>query len=221
MKKYYRALKKNPLFTLDKNDLIIVDENVVQIKPRGHCQFACSKDQVNDEVLDMMVKCGFIEEVSQGEYSIGDIVAVRSGDVFGDKNVRKKKRWTVSICHVTDVQAKMTYKDSVKVVLTVHDIYGDPENKAEVQADKVIGKTTKYWYINSHNEVVTDYFYRSEYDDKIRMATGNCFIDDESCRAKIRENEQKMNELAGREQRGWIDQTIELFNQKRKKENDK
>lgn len=197
MKEFYRVLKTSPFTNFEKNDLIVIDGDSVTVKSGAHTH-AFSKALLTNEMIDAMMQSGMWKKYDTPDcpYAERDIIAVRSEHLYGDKSL-KKKRWTVSICFIDKIETKMTYKNGTKVVLTVYDIYGDKSRTYEVQSDKVIGKTTKYWYINSHNEVATDYFYRSEYDDKIRLATGNCFVDDESCRNKIRDNEQKMNALVG------------------------
>lgn len=208
MKEFYRVVKVNPFLTFEKNDLMTVEDNVINVKRRGH-NIVLGKDKLDQTMLDAMVTAGFLEKINTNVYAVGDIIAVRSEHLSSNKHIKKKK-WTVSICMVDNVGARVTYKEGTKVVLTVHDIYGNKDQAIDVIADKVIGKTTKYWYINSHNEVATDYFYRSEYDDKIRLVLHNCFIDDESCRAKIRDNEQKMNCNIGSDL-GFIEQKVEEF----------
>lgn len=199
---------------MKKNDLMTVEDNVINVKRRGH-NIVLGKDKLDQTMLDAMVTAGFLEKINTNVYAVGDIIAVRSEHLSSNKHIKKKK-WTVSICMVDNVGARVTYKEGTKVVLTVHDIYGNKDQAIDVIADKVIGKTTKYWYINSHNEVATDYFYRSEYDDKIRLVLHNCFIDDESCRAKIRDNEQKMNCNIGSDL-GFIEQKVEEFERERAK----
>lgn len=214
MKEFYRVVKVNPFLTFEKNDLMTVEDNVINVKRRGH-NIVLGKDKLDQTMLDAMVTAGFLEKINTNVYAVGDIIAVRSEHLSSNKHIKKKK-WTVSICMVDNVGARVTYKEGTKVVLTVHDIYGNKDQAIDVIADKVIGKTTKYWYINSHNEVATDYFYRSEYDDKIRLVLHNCFIDDESCRAKIRDNEQKMNCNIGSDL-GFIEQKVEEFERERAK----
>lgn len=214
MKEFYRVVKVNPFLTFEKNDLMSVEDNTINVKRKGH-NIVLGKDKLDPAMLDAMVTAGFLEKINTNVYAVGDIIAVRSEHLSSSKHIKKKK-WTVSICMVDNVEAKVTYREGTKVVLTVHDIYANKDQKIDVIADKVIGKTTKYWYINSHNEVATDYFYRSEYDDKIRLVLHNCFIDDESCRAKIRDNEQKMNCNIGSDL-GFIEQKVEEFERERAK----
>lgn len=214
MKEFYRVVKVNHFLTFEKNDLMSVEDNTINVKRKGH-NIVLGKDKLDPAMLDAMVAAGFLEKINTNVYAVGDIIAVRSEHLSSSKHIKKKK-WTVSICMVDNVEAKVTYREGTKVVLTVHDIYANKDQKIDVIADKVIGKTTKYWYINSHNEVATDYFYRSEYDDKIRLVLHNCFIDDKSCRAKIRDNEQKMNCNIGSDL-GFIEQKVEEFERERAK----
>lgn len=214
MKDFYRVVKVNPFLTFEKNDLMTVEDNVINVKRHGH-NIVLGKDKLDPNMLDAMVTAGFLEKINTNVYAVGDIIAVESRYLSSNKSINKKK-WTVSICMVDNVEAKVTYKEGTKVVLTVHDIYANKDHKIDVIADKVIGKTTKYWYINSHNQVATDYFYRSQYDDKIRLVTHNCFIDDESCREKIRDNENKMNCNIGADL-GYLEQKVEEFETERAK----
>lgn len=213
MKDFYRVAKLSPFFTFEKNDLMSVEDNVINVKRRGH-DIQIGKDKLDPAMLSAMVTAGYLEKINTDMYNVGDIIAVRSEHLYSNKSLNKKK-WTVSICMVDKVEAKVFIKGT-KVMLTVHDIYANRDHQMSVDTDKVIGKTTKYWYINSHNEVATDYFYRSEYDDKIRLVTHNCFIDDESCRAKIRDNENKMNCNIGADL-GYIEQKVEEFEKERAK----
>lgn len=214
MKEFYRVVKVNPFLTFEKNDLMTVEDNIINVQRKAHT-IVLGKDKLDSAMLDAMVTAGFLEKINANVYSVGDIIAVRSEHLSSNKSIKKKK-WTVSICMVDNVEARVMYNKETKVFLTVHDIYTNKDEKISVIADKVIGKTTKYWYINSHNEVATDYFYRSEYDDKIRLVTHNCFIDDESCRAKIRDNEDKMNCNIGADL-DYLKQKVEEFETERAK----
>lgn len=220
MNEFYKVVKANPFLAFNKNDLIIVKDNVINVNSSGHITIL-AKDNLHPAMLVAMITAGFIKKIGidTKEYAIGNIIAIRSEHLYCNKSTKKNK-WTVSICMIDNIEPRVKYNQEMEVVLTVHDIYSNKDEKMYVVADKVIGKTTKYWYINSHNEVATDYFYRSKYDDKIRLATNNCFIDDESCRAKIRENEHKMNCSIGGDI-DYIKRKVEEFETERAKKIEK
>lgn len=128
-------------------------------------------------------------------YDIGDYVAVRSKFLMSKKLISNKES-TVVVCKVTGIKLE-TCHNRTEHVVTLSDAYtyGTIAYPVEVKSSDIIGISRMYWFVDSHNKVRTDWFYRDEDADQIRIATGNCFDCYDAALEKAEQNREEVQSM--------------------------
>lgn len=128
-------------------------------------------------------------------YDIGDYVAVRSKFLMSKKMIPYNNS-TVVICKVTGIKLETCHSITEHVV-TLSDacVYGTIAFPVEVKSADIIGISHMYWFVDSHNKVRTDWFYRDEDADQIRIATDNCFDCYDAALARTEQNREEVQSM--------------------------
>lgn len=181
----YNYVKELPLFNLILGDKIIRIGNKSYIRTNVNSNLT-RKTYLDDINLDDFTFLGYFEKtigcVDLPTFNEGDFV-VTSDDIANAKKIVPNPTCGNQVHKVIGIRI-MKYKYNGKLASTIKIKNVNTGKEQEISSDKIVCKTSQYWFLNSHGSVSATYFWLKPYDDAFRITTNNVYYShEEACKA--------------------------------------
>lgn len=182
----YNYVKALPLFNLNLGDKIIRIGNKSYIRTNVNSNLT-RKAYLDDINLDDFAFLGYFEKTIEcadlQTFKEGDFV-VTSGDIANAKKIVPNPTCSNQVHKVIDTK-NMKYRYNCKLSNTIKIKNVNTGKEQEITVDKIVCKTSKYWFLNSHGSVSATYFWLKPNDDAFRIATNNVYYSHEEAHKAI------------------------------------
>lgn len=182
----YNYVKKLPLFNLILGDKIIRIGNKSYIRTNVNSNLT-RKTYLDDINLDDFTFLGYFEKtigcVDLPTFNEGDFV-VTSDDIANAKKIVPNPACSNQVHKVIDIK-NIKYKYNGKLASTIKIKNVNTGKEQEITVDKIVCKTSKYWFLNSHGSVSATYFWLKPNDDAFRITTNNVYYSHEEAHKAI------------------------------------
>lgn len=184
----YNYVRELPLFNLNLGDKIIRIGNKSYIRTNTNNNLI-RKAYLDDINLDDFAFLGYFEKtektvecVDLPNFNEGDFV-VTSDDIANAKKIVPNPTCSNQVHKVIGINMKYRYNCKLSSTIKIKNVNTGKEQ--EITVDKIVCKTSKYWFLNSHGIVSATYFWFKPNDDAFRIATNNVYYSHEEAHKAI------------------------------------